>query len=137
MSNFLDEIRQEWRQYQWQLIGAGLLLLALISGWLSARNHLFVWLGFGFLNAVGIIDIWLCLPEKIKKLLPEKLIPPPSKSISKWIQKQFKWQLDLILLSTSLVITTMVFWGQPAINQQVILFSLIYAIGGHLFWHGD
>jgi hypothetical protein len=102
--------------FQWT--GFALLLLTYILG-LAQK----VYTPFLFLILVLLIDVGLIVCKE--------------DTISQKIQRQFKWQWDLVLLILSLFITGFCFWNKEVRGEQVILFSLIYSIYGHLFWHGD
>lgn len=108
----------ELKKYIWQWLG----LLLIIGAYIFGLGPHF-WISFILLGGAGLIDAGLLIKDKL--------------TISHKIQRQFRWQRDLGILVGILVFTAFWFWGKDVKGEQVFLFSLLFAICGHFFWHGD
>ena len=94
------------------IIGAGLLLSALVLTWLKMN----AWLVLGVLVLVLIVDIFLVIMK--------------ADTISQWIHRQFPKVWDMVIL-IGLLVCTWIFSGGPAGVVPV----LIGVIMGHIFWN--
>lgn len=120
MKEISGEIKQEWKTYTLQIIGAVLLF----ASWFLL---LYREIGFSYLClfGAGIIDLYL-------------VIFPKADTISQWIHRQFVHLVDNMLMLGMAIVTAVVLKDWVDINfYELLLCSIIFLVKGHLFWHGD
>lgn len=111
----LNEIKEEWKRYKLQIIGAILLTLAIIFTYIATWPFALIMYIATLLVDLAIIGV--------AKLDHEKPI-----TITKWIRRQFPGWTDKLILIGLLVLT----WWR--LGPMFAIFELRGEIQGHLFW---
>ena len=109
INDFIAKIKAHWEMYPVQMVGAGLLLIAFMCGML----HL-TWPAWGFLAAVGVIDLYLIFIIK-------------TKTVSWVIQKLTGRKVGMVILFS---LIPLVWWR---CGEYAALFFLFGILDVHFF----
>ncbi|GAI75591.1 unnamed protein product, partial [marine sediment metagenome] len=105
----MNEIKDEWRRYKYQIIGIALLLLSLLMGLIKETG-----IAYGILLGVLILDLYI-----IKK---------NHQTITQWFRRQFPGWFDKIIMS---MLLSIIIYSAGWLAGFWFLFG---TINGHLSW---
>lgn len=105
----VNEIKDEWKRYKYQIIGMAFLVLSLIMGLIQETG-----IAYGILLGVLVLDLYL--------------IRKHHHTITRWFRRQFPGWLDKILmLGLGFIIIHFAGWLAG-------FWFLLGTINGHLSW---